>query len=145
NIVYTPTTGFVGHDSFTYTLSDGNGGTDTGTVCVYVYESGQWASSVDAVSSEYDGENEGEYAAEQALGAPNTFDFGDAATSWAAAEADAGEQYITVAFTTASQATGVIIREANAQGFVMEVKLIESNNTEHSIWTGTDPAEVGYP
>ncbi len=36
NIQYTPTTGYSGADSFTYTISDGNGGSDTGTVFVIV-------------------------------------------------------------------------------------------------------------
>ncbi len=36
DITYSPDTDFNGTDSFTYTLSDGNGGTDTGTVNVTV-------------------------------------------------------------------------------------------------------------
>ncbi len=36
NLVYTPNTGFIGTDSFTYTISDGNGGVDTATVTVMV-------------------------------------------------------------------------------------------------------------
>ncbi len=35
-ITYTPSTGFVGNDSFSYTISDGQGGTDTATVSVTV-------------------------------------------------------------------------------------------------------------
>lgn len=35
-ITYTPATGFTGSDSFTYDISDGNGGTDTATVNVNV-------------------------------------------------------------------------------------------------------------
>lgn len=35
-VTYTPTTGFNGTDSFGYTVSDGNGGTDTATVSVTV-------------------------------------------------------------------------------------------------------------
>jgi hypothetical protein len=35
-IRYTPTGGFVGGDTFTYTISDGNGGTDTASVTVTV-------------------------------------------------------------------------------------------------------------
>ena len=35
-IIYTPTTGYSGTDSFTYTISDGNGGTATATVYVNV-------------------------------------------------------------------------------------------------------------
>jgi cyclophilin family peptidyl-prolyl cis-trans isomerase len=33
---YTPRTGFVGQETFTYTISDGNGGTATGTVTIQV-------------------------------------------------------------------------------------------------------------
>ena len=36
-LVYTPDAGFGGLDSFTYTISDGNGGTDTATVNLAVY------------------------------------------------------------------------------------------------------------
>jgi hypothetical protein len=36
NVTYTPNAGFTGNDSFTYTISDGNGGTDTATVSVTV-------------------------------------------------------------------------------------------------------------
>ncbi|MBZ8119509.1 Hint domain-containing protein [Roseovarius sp. LXJ103] len=37
-IAYTPPAGFVGTDTFEYTVSDGNGGTDTATVTVVVAE-----------------------------------------------------------------------------------------------------------
>ena len=36
NFVYTPFPSFVGTDSFTYTICDGNGGTSTATVLVVV-------------------------------------------------------------------------------------------------------------
>lgn len=36
NPIYTPNAGFTGTDVFTYTISDGNGGTDTATVTVVV-------------------------------------------------------------------------------------------------------------
>ena len=36
NVVYTPATNFDGTDLFTYSISDGNGGTDTATVNVTV-------------------------------------------------------------------------------------------------------------
>ncbi len=38
NVVYTPDAGYFGSDSFSYTASDGNGGTDTATVSVTVTE-----------------------------------------------------------------------------------------------------------
>ncbi|MGD1809475.1 Ig-like domain-containing protein, partial [Dapis sp. BLCC M126] len=35
-IIYTPNSGFIGPDTFTYTIDDGNGGTDTATVRVTI-------------------------------------------------------------------------------------------------------------
>jgi len=35
-ILYTPTSGYIGGDSFTYAISDGNGGTDSATVTITV-------------------------------------------------------------------------------------------------------------
>ena len=43
SIVYTPSPGYIGNDTFTYTVSDGNGGTATTTVSVRVLP--QWAGS----------------------------------------------------------------------------------------------------
>ena len=40
-VVYTPNTGFYGTDSFTYTISDGNGGTDQANVTVTVEQAQQ--------------------------------------------------------------------------------------------------------
>ncbi|MEZ6124622.1 MAG: cadherin-like domain-containing protein [Planctomycetaceae bacterium] len=41
-MTYTPDAGFVGADSFTYTISDGNGGTATGNVAVEVSAASEW-------------------------------------------------------------------------------------------------------
>lgn len=49
-LVYTPAAGFTGEDSFTYTISDGKGGTDTATVYVMVTPVG---GTVDAVGDSY--------------------------------------------------------------------------------------------
>ncbi|WP_050529156.1 Ig-like domain-containing protein [Pseudaestuariivita atlantica] len=40
SVTYTPNPGYVGSDSFTYTVSDGNGGTDMGTVNITVNDDG---------------------------------------------------------------------------------------------------------
>ena len=38
SVLYTPATDFVGSDTFTYTIDDGNGGTNTATVTVQVLD-----------------------------------------------------------------------------------------------------------
>ena len=38
NLTYTPNTDFFGQDSFTFTVSDGKGGSDSGTVTITVTE-----------------------------------------------------------------------------------------------------------
>jgi len=40
NVIYTPTANYNGTDSFTYTVDDGNGGTDTGVVTLTVTDDG---------------------------------------------------------------------------------------------------------
>lgn len=47
---YTPATGYVGSDSFTYTISDGRGGTATGTVSVTVAANQPPAAADDALT-----------------------------------------------------------------------------------------------
>jgi len=72
-ITYTPVGGFVGTDAFGYTLSDGNGGTSTGTVQVAVvaddasYNTIQLAGlSASAMTFSYQGIPNESYALEQA-------------------------------------------------------------------------------
>src|SRR5207249_11919139 len=73
-VTYTPASGFTGLDEIGYTVADGHGGTAPAQVTVLVYETGQWASSVIAASSQYDpGDSSTDWAASQALGAPDTF------------------------------------------------------------------------
>ncbi|EAQ11253.1 Hint domain-containing protein [Maritimibacter alkaliphilus HTCC2654] len=51
NLTYTPDAGFTGQDTFTYTIVDSQGATDTATVTVTVNAGGQ--NSVDAVDDSY--------------------------------------------------------------------------------------------
>jgi RHS repeat-associated protein len=141
DVTYTPATDYVGLDQFTYTISDGRGGTATATVYVNVYETGAWASSVVSFSSQYDpGDGSGDWAATQALGAPDTFAYGDSATAWAPSDLNTGAETLVVGFTTPAPATGVIVRESNGNGFVTKIEVESTSNTWHTMWTGTDPA-----
>ena len=110
SITYTPTLNANGVDSFTYTISDGHGGTDTANVSVLVGK-GQWASSVLGKSSAWTDGGPYDWYAAQALGSPNTLDYGDLHTAWAPSPEDGGTaEYLTVGFKTADYATGVLIR-----------------------------------
>ncbi len=51
NVGYTPTANFHGPDSFTYTISDGHGGTDTATVTVMVVSANDPPVAVDDAAS----------------------------------------------------------------------------------------------
>src|SRR5206468_1586111 len=77
---------YIGTDSFSYTISDGQASA-TATVYVEVYDDSMpgadwWANNVIAVSSEWPGEPY-DWRARQALGPPDTFEYGDIPTSWA--------------------------------------------------------------
>lgn len=143
---YTPVAGFVGTDSFTYTIADGQGGTATATVSVtvnaYQYPAGQWASSVLGYSSQY---STSTWAAAQALGAPDTTSYGDVSTAWAPLPKNGSQEYLSVGFATPVSATGVIIRETYGNGFVYQVDLLDTNDVWHTIWVGTDPSQPGAP
>lgn len=142
-IVYTPSSGFTGVDSFRYTLDDGNGGLATGTVFVTVYEEGQWANSIVTATSAYAAS--GDWSAEQMLGEPDTFYYGDQGTAWAAAEADQGLQTVTLGFASLATATGVVIRESNGNGFVRKVELEDTYSGWQTVWQEFDSSLPGKP
>lgn len=50
-LTYTPNTGYTGADSFTYTISDGQGGTDTATVSVTVTANAAPVAANDSIST----------------------------------------------------------------------------------------------
>jgi hypothetical protein len=49
-LLYTPNPGFTGADGFTYTVSDGNGGTDTASVTLYVGNATEGGAGDDALN-----------------------------------------------------------------------------------------------
>ncbi len=51
-LTYTPNNGYVGPDSFTYTISDGNGGTATASVVVSVQQTGSVNNPPDALNDQ---------------------------------------------------------------------------------------------
>lgn len=102
----------------------------------------QWASSVINYSSQYDTP---EYSAQQALGAPDTNEYGDQETAWAPENRNGTTEYITLGYATAVRATGVTVRETYGNGFVTQIDLIDTANTQHIIWSETDTSQPGAP
>jgi hypothetical protein len=110
----------------------------------------QWATTVIAFSSEwFDPFNPipNAWGSVQALGAPNTFQYGDHETAWSASTPDGnGVEYITLGYATPVFATGGIVRETYGNGFVTKLEVREvGSNTFHTVWTGTDPSLPGTP
>ena len=105
----------------------------------------QWASTVIGYSSHYPGMTPNEWSATQALGAPDTFSYGDYVTAWAPEPMDGSLEFITLGYTTPVHATGVTIRETWGNGFVYQVDVLDTNNVYHTMWTGTDPSLPGTP
>jgi hypothetical protein len=102
----------------------------------------QYASSVIAFSSQW---SPGSWSAYQALGAPDTFAYGDISTAWAPLPINGTLEYISLGFTTPVYADGLTIRETYGNGFVYQVDAIDTSSTLHTIWSGTDPSLPGSP
>ena len=110
----------------------------------------QYASSVIGFSSQY---SPGGWAATQALGAPNTFGYGDISTAWTTSSPNStrldpdmnrtGIEYISLGFTTPVHTNGAIIRETCGNGFVARIDAIDTNNIAHNVWQGTDTSTGG--
>ncbi|MCH7700874.1 MAG: VCBS repeat-containing protein [Planctomycetes bacterium] len=101
-----------------------------------------WAAEVIDFSSEY---SSTDWSAQQALGAPDTFAYGDIPTAWAPLEANGGPEYLTLGFTPHRFSTGVTVRETFGNGFVSEIEVLDVNDELHTVWTGVDPSRQGQP
>lgn len=85
------------------------------------------------------------YAAVQALGAPDTFAYGDIGTAWAPGPVNGTLEYITLGYPTPAYANGATIRETFGNGMVYQVDVVDTNDVLHTVWTGTDPSQPGTP
>ncbi len=102
----------------------------------------QWGSSVVGFSSQW---NSGDYSAEQALGAPNTFVYGDIASAWAPMPENGTLEWITLGFDTPVYADSALIRETWGNGFVDRIDLLDTSDALHTVWTGIDLSSPGTP
>ncbi|MHC5111571.1 MAG: hypothetical protein ACYTHJ_17025 [Planctomycetota bacterium] len=95
----------------------------------------QWASWVIDFSSQY---SSGDWSAQQTLGPPDTFDYGDYATAWTSANYNGTLEFVTVGFDMPVFSDGVTVRETYGNGFVYQVDLIDLDQDVHTVWAGID-------
>jgi hypothetical protein len=102
----------------------------------------QWASSVVGFSSEYSSTS---WSAAQALGAPDTFSYGDIVTAWTTRDANGALEWISVGFDTAVYANGATIRETLGNGFAYQIDVIDTLGNLHKVWEGIDTSAGNVP
>jgi hypothetical protein len=89
----------------------------------------------------------GDWSAAQALGAPNTNTYGDFPTAWSALNQNGppNPEFITLGYSTPIFADSVTVWETFGNGFVTQIDLLDTNNTFHTIFAGSDPSSQGTP
>lgn len=103
----------------------------------------QDANSVIDFSSQYSSTS---WSASQALGAPDTFAYGDSRDAWAPGSINGTTESLTVGFQTPVQSTGVIIRETFGNGFVRSVEVRDTDTgLFHLVSDAVDDSQPGTP
>jgi hypothetical protein len=102
----------------------------------------QWASSVRAVSTEY---NPTSWSAQQVLGPPDAFTPGDNPKAWASREPDAPSEFIEVGFGRPVRLSGLEIYESFNPGATRTVELIGESGHRIVITPGTSVRELTFP
>ncbi len=101
---------------------------------------GQWASQVIAFSVQF---SPTIYSAANALGAPNNvsgYSNPNAQSAvWGQNTGNSGPQFLTLGYTSPVLATGVVVRETGANGFVTRIDLLDTSDVFHTVFSGTDP------
>jgi hypothetical protein len=78
---------------------------------------------------------------EQATGAPNTQQAGDAPTAWASLLPDAGEEWLQLDYGREVAIAQVRIRETLNAGAVSKITALLANGEEKVLWEGQDPTK----
>lgn len=105
-------------------------------------DSSEWASTVIDYSTQY---STPDWSAEQALGPPDTADYGDYATAWAPEPENGTLEFLTLGFATPVFATDVLVRETYGNGFVYQIDVRDTGGGLHTVWSGVDPSAPGAP
>lgn len=96
----------------------------------------QYASTLVGFSSQY---SAGNWSAAQALGAPNTPNYGDFGTAWAAATMQSASEFLSLGYATAVYATGATVTQTFASGFVSQIDVVDMSGFLHTVYTGATP------
>jgi hypothetical protein len=109
-----------------------------------VMKTPQYATRVIDFSSQYSSPN---WSAQQALGKPNTFQYGDIKTAWthSSQKKNSGIEFITLGYDRPVFASGVVVRETSGNGFVTQVDVVDTSDKLHTVWKGVDPSQPGSP
>jgi hypothetical protein len=83
------------------------------------------------------------WSAQQVLGQPNTFAYGDFASAWAPSTADTGIEHVMVGYDAPVFADSATIRETLGNGFVVQVRALDLDGMLHTVWSGSDPSQPG--
>jgi hypothetical protein len=114
-------------------------GAEQGSVVYSVSVAGEgtkvYASGVHSYSSQY---STGGWSAQQAVGAPNTFAYGDISTAWTTAGANSGVHYIELTYTP-GRINAVEVRKTFGYGFVTKLEGRDASGNLNLLWAGTDP------
>lgn len=103
----------------------------------------QYAATVIDFSSQYSPFG---WAAVDAVGAPDTFRYGDSRHAWAPRYANAGDETITLGFEVPVFSTGAVIRETYGNGFVRVVEVRDAaTGVFHVMPTSSDDSLPGTP
>src|SRR5262249_55314788 len=106
----------------------------------------QWATSVLSFSSQFGTD---QWSAAQALGAPDTPQYGDYPTAWAPSRANGSYEKISLGFPTPVYAFGVVVRETFGNGFINSATFLRPDGTREGYLAGggyysdTDPTRPG--
>ena len=93
----------------------------------------QDATGVVSFSSQW---SPGNYSADQVLGAPNVFSYGDNANAWAASVPDGTVEQLTLSYSSHVFADGVTVGESWGNGFVTDIELRDANT---GVFTSVSP------
>jgi hypothetical protein len=101
----------------------------------------EWASSVRAVSSEY---NDSTSSAQQVVGAPNVYPrSGDLAGAWASKQPDGGDEFIEVGFAHPTRAHAIQIYETFNPGAVRSVEIITVSGRHELVYDNPGVGDLG--